>query len=244
MFSRGRGARLGLCAVLLFSGIVQAAVTVSPLRVQFTAAREVKKLTIHNPGDQPVRIQLTTTRWEQDDNGADRDTDTRELLATPPVFELAPGASQLVRVGLRRAPEPGRELAYHLYVRELPPAGTPEMGVRFRLQHAVPVFVRGAPELAPIMQWRLEPAAEGLPRLMLSNPGTAHARITAVQLATLPGGEVLLDWTGVLYALAGEAIDSSLLLRGAAPSGSALRLSVQHGVDGLSTRSEYFLTAP
>ena len=58
--------------------------------------------------------------WSQVE-GKDVYTATREVLANPPIFTVPAGGSQLVRIGLRRAPNTQRELTYRIFMQELPP---------------------------------------------------------------------------------------------------------------------------
>ncbi|MDA8656068.1 fimbria/pilus periplasmic chaperone [Luminiphilus sp.] len=77
-------------------------------------------LTVRNDGTEPASLQMEMLNWSQA-QGQDVLTPTRELLANPPIFTVPAGGSQLVRVGLRRAPDGQRELTYRIVLQELPP---------------------------------------------------------------------------------------------------------------------------
>lgn len=65
-------------------------------------------------------VQLEAMAWNKA-QGQDIYTPTTDLIAAPPIFTVPPGGTQIVRIGLRRAPDPQRELAYRVYFQEIPP---------------------------------------------------------------------------------------------------------------------------
>ena len=74
-------------------------------------------LTLRNDGDTSVVVQVTTVAWSQDaQTGEDRYEETHEILATPPVFEVAAHAEQIV----------GDAGLGHLYGRDGLPACDPD----------------------------------------------------------------------------------------------------------------------
>lgn len=178
-----------------------AAIELNPVRLALSHAQPVAALTVRNAGAAPVVLQLKTMAWTQED-GEDRYTPTGELLATPPIFTLAPGAAQTVRVGLRREPDARRELAYRLYLHEVPgtaePTGT---GVRISLRLGVPVFVSPPGEAAPRLHWGLERAPDGV-WLHARNEGNAHVRVAQFSLAA--DGESPIAHQNPVYILPGH----------------------------------------
>ena len=88
-------------------------------------------------------VQVQTFAWPRSPASADLEP-TRDLLAVPPVFELAGNAQQIIRVALRGAAAGEREQAYRLLITEVPRGGAPGTGVRFALRLSLPVFVTPA----------------------------------------------------------------------------------------------------
>lgn len=197
-FAGGLGALVALCWSAVAAGT---AIELNPVRLTLSHAQPVAALTVRNASEEPVVLQLKTVAWTQED-GEDRYTPSRELLATPPIFPLAPGASQTVRVGLRHAPDAQRELAYRLYLREVPGAAPDGTGVRISLRLGVPVFVSPlADAAAPRLRWRLEHAPDGV-WLHARNEGNAHVRVTQFSLAA--DGEMPVVHGDPAYILPGR----------------------------------------
>src|SRR5258707_7401851 len=94
---------------------------ISPIRAQLTGGHRTEALTIMNADDSPVVVQIRVVRWSQS-NGAEQLDDTRELLATPPVLQIPANGQQIVRVALRREPDPSQELTYRVIFEEVPQA--------------------------------------------------------------------------------------------------------------------------
>lgn len=196
-FAAGLAALAAACWSAVAAG---AALELNPVRLTLSRAQPVAALTVRNAGAEPVVLQSKTMAWTQDD-GRDRYTPTRELLATPPIFTLAPGTAQTVRVGLRRAPDAHRELAYRLYLQEVPGAAPAGTGVRISLRFGVPVFVSPRVDAAPRLHWRIERAPGGV-WLHAQNDGNAHVQVAELALAA--AGETPIAHRKPAYLLPGH----------------------------------------
>ena len=109
---------------------------------------------VTNIGEAPMGYVLTPYEWVIED-GEDVYTETKQFMAVPPTFQLAPGQTITVRVGLRN-PTPARfERTYRLSVREVP-TQTAEEGLAFAYNHMLPVYVAPAGGPEPInIEWSL-----------------------------------------------------------------------------------------
>lgn len=147
---------------------------------------------ITNHGARPVTVQIEAADWRQE-NGRDITAPSQELLASPPLAHIAPGARQSVRVMAR--PPGDNEHAYRLLVSELPDAEAEGAGVHVLLQFSVPVFVRHDPRVAPRLSWS---SAQG--RLIAANTGAQTVKLDSVILDGTPR-------PGLIYLLPGASRD-------------------------------------
>jgi fimbrial chaperone protein len=182
-------------------------------------------LLLENHGDAAVLVQGEALAWSQQD-GKDELVPTRELLISPPMFKLAAGGKQTVRIALLRPPDPARELTYRVYLQEVPPppaAGQPTVTTALRL--SLPVFVL-PPKVAalPVLNWRAAPSATGL-NLTLANDGNAHIQVSALKLS-LPDGSLLAEEKVFTYVLPGQAHSWDIPLKQPL-RGDKLKLSAQ-----------------
>jgi fimbrial chaperone protein len=197
-----------LCTLAGAHRAAAATLVLSPLRLSLSTKNPIGALTVRNDSDSATVVQLETLQWTQAD-GVDAYAATPELLATPPIFTLAAHASQLVRVGLRRAPDPARELSYRLFLQEVPPAATAEpAGLHVAVRFGVPVFVaapastdKSARSAAGGVQWRLRRAAGRL-TLSARNDTATHLQVTALTLHS--GGVSIASDKTPCYLLAGQ----------------------------------------
>ncbi|HYD70654.1 fimbrial biogenesis chaperone [Azospirillum sp.] len=159
-----------------------------PVRIDLAAERPSATMKVRNTGAERMTVEVRTAAWAQD-GGADAYQPTRAVLASPPVFELPPGAEQVVRVGLVEHTAGGRtaggvEGAYRIFLQELPePAAHRGEAVRTLLRVGVPVFVNTAGGAAPALGWAARREGGALV-LEARNTGTAHARIHALSVAS------------------------------------------------------------
>ncbi|GGX19801.1 hypothetical protein GCM10007242_28400 [Pigmentiphaga litoralis] len=221
-------------AALYVSGTaVAGSFSVDPVRLTLTASAPIVALVIRNSSDAPALIQLEPTSWTQQD-GVDRYEPTRDLIATPPIFTLPPHGTQIVRLGLRRAPDPRIELTYRLYLVEVPPPPPPDfVGMRVALRLGVPIFVTPAAPSAQALQWQLIKRPDGKLVIAARNHSALHDRIQSISLSTSDGapvsGQAIAD-----DVHAGQERQWPVHGNGIPVSGTQLRLSAttERGVAG------------
>ena len=102
-----------------------ASIGVSPVRATLSENQQIEAITLRNNGTKPATLQLEVMSWSQQ-NGKDIFKATRDVLANPPIVTVPAGGSQLVRFGLRRAPNLERELTYRIFIEELAPPPDPD----------------------------------------------------------------------------------------------------------------------
>jgi fimbrial chaperone protein len=204
---------------------------VTPVRATLSAKQPVAALTVRNESQEATVVQVEVVTWTQRE-GSDVYAATRDILATPPIFTVAPGASQLVRIGLRRDADPGRELAYRVFLQEVPPPAKSDFrGLRVALRMGIPVFVLPPTAVAPLLQWRAE-AAQGGVSLSLKNEGNAHVQLTDLRLVLPAGGELAREQMST-YVLPGQS--RGWRFNRSAPAGASLRLSARTDGGDLET---------
>jgi fimbrial chaperone protein len=172
-------------AVLLLAplGARAASFQVNPIRLTLSAEQATDVLRVTNTSDSPTVVQLQIVVWSQE-NGQDVYTPSRALLATPPIFTVAPGSQQVVRVGMRSAPDAKQETCYRLFLSEVPPAPAPGFrGVQIALRIGIPVFVEPAQPTAPALQWSAKRVSASELEIAAANNGTAHAEILKLIVA-------------------------------------------------------------
>lgn len=152
---------------------------VRPVRVDLGSRQPAAQLVVSNPTTRTLLIQAEAFDWSQD---KDREglTPTGNLIVNPPIFELAPGAQQVVRVGLRRAIEAAVEVPYRIWLTQVAtPGEATDTGVQMLLRVSLPVFVTGAGTGAPQAVWT-RGAADGA--LELGNSGARHLHVRELRL--------------------------------------------------------------
>jgi fimbrial chaperone protein len=212
---------------------IAASLSLVPVRISLTAKQPISAMTVRNDGDEATVVQLEAAAWAQTD-GKDVYTATAEILATPPIFTVPPGGSQLVRVGLRRAADADHELTYRLFLQEVPPPPTADFkGLRVALRFGVPVFV--APTKAvtkkgsvpvPSLQWHAH-AAAGTDRITLTaiNTGAAHVQVTHFTLAPLNDPTTPVEHQSPEYVFPGQHRDWQIAITPAPTAGTTLHVA-------------------
>ena len=201
-------AAYGLFLLVAGVSVVSAAsIGVSPVRATLSADQKVEAITVRNSGTEPMSVQLEVMNWSQQD-GEDVFTATREVLANPPIFTVPPGGSQLIRAGLRRAPDARRELTYRIFLQELPPPPSPDFnGAKMLMRVSLPVFV--LPEVAaqPALRWQAARTSDGALKISLTNIGNAHVQIANFSLSLPGSAQPWITQQSSTYVLHGQSRD-------------------------------------
>jgi fimbrial chaperone protein len=178
--------------------------SISPLRVELRSGTPTGALTIRNQEGTPVVVQAEVMLWEQA-GGQDLLAPTRDLLVSPAVFTLPGNGSQLVRVALRRAADPERELSYRLLLTEVPQqSGAGFTGLNVALRLSLPVFVQPGPSAVPRLDWSASRVASGRLAITARNAGTAHARVLSFSVAPTADATAAIPQDVATYLLPGQ----------------------------------------
>jgi fimbrial chaperone protein len=181
-------------AALIFAGLAAAAASpagasafrINPVSVAVAPDQGAAELRIENADSRPVAVRVTALRWTQA-GGRDRMEPTRDLVVSPPIFTVAPGAQQLIRVGFRNR-IPGA--AYRLIVEEIPGPKTPGTGISVLLKLDLPFYVIAGRGAVATLSWGARRAADGSLIVEGRNSGTLHAQILAIEARNAAGQAV------------------------------------------------------
>jgi fimbrial chaperone protein len=199
-----------LFAVAGAAPVAASTFNIAPIRADLSAAHRTEALTIMNADDVPVIVQVRVVSWSQK-SGAEQLDETRELLATPPVLQIPANGTQIVRVALRRDPDPSLELTYRVIFEEVPQAAPKDFtGLRVALRLSIPVFVapaHGKPNAQ--VAWESRWLPNGQLEIAATNNGSGHLQITDFE-AQFPGSLMPLRGVTSKYVLPGSRMSWTL----------------------------------
>jgi fimbrial chaperone protein len=177
---------------------------ISPVMINLRAGQGATGISMQNLGEATVYGQVRVYRWEQAD-GDDVLTPTQDVVASPPIIQIGPNSSQVIRLVRRSEQLPAGELCYRILIDEIPKDESgPASGVDIRLRYSVPMFVLPADERgAPALAWAVS-KKDGHWTLRVRNSGTQRAQIGALELSNA-GGQQFVVASGLFgYVLAGR----------------------------------------
>lgn len=178
--------------------------SITPLRLDLAAQSTTASLTVRNEQDTPALVQAEALAWAQAE-GEERLSGTSDVLVSPIVFTLPPKGSQLVRVALRREPDPARELSYRLILQEVPPEASPDFtGLKVALKLSMPIFVAPTVAATPELTFSATRGPKGALVLRADNGGGAHARVLGFTLSPATGDGPVLQDSVAAYILPGQ----------------------------------------
>ena len=124
---------------------------VSPIKVFLPADGSSEVIRVRNPDPTPALVQVQAVGWAKAEELDDAEP-ADEILAVPPIFELAPNSEQVIRLAHRDGKSAVVEKAYRLLITEVPQE-VDDGGVAFAVRLNMPLFVtpKGA---VPDPEWR------------------------------------------------------------------------------------------
>ena len=187
---------------------------VNPIRIDLSGSARNAALTLKNNGSEAVVVQINVMSWAQRD-GKDILNPTDEILVSPPIATIQPEREQIIRVGLRRAPDTQKEISYRLFLQEVPPPPAPGFqGLQVALRIGIPIFVqpRQGPAKATLV-WDAQLRTADVINLKLRNDGTGHIQVSDVELYLRDEKEPIAAQSSLAYVLPGQSREWDLKLR-------------------------------
>ena len=181
-----------MIGMVLSAASLAAEVSVLPVVIHLGPTQQRHAVSITNHGDEPLVMQAEAVVWTQTDQEDVYDK-TAELVVNPPIFQVKPGNSQVLRIGLRSKPSADTEKAYRLILREVPsqivaqpsatfPPNAAGSAVRVLLQMRLPVYV--APlKVRQGMEWKVVRRADG--EVAIEGFNTGNVRVVVSELRIL-----------------------------------------------------------
>ena len=190
---------------------------ISPVTITMRAEQSSAGITLQNLGDAPLFGQVRVFLWDQA-NGEEALTPTQELVASPPIVEIAANSRQTIRLVRTQAGPAPQERTYRVLIDEVARDDDPaRSGVDIRLRYSVPVFVQpaGAPASPPALQWALQREGDKT-LLQVSNSGGTHAQLADLVFIDAAGQRTQVAPGLLGYVLPGARMRWALKLPAAA----------------------------
>jgi fimbrial chaperone protein len=198
---RGRAAANAGAVMLMLalSGAGAQSLRVTPVNILLPPGQRVATLTVTNEGTSETAVQIRAYAWDQE-SGKDTITASSEIVTSPPLATISPGAAQIVRLMLRHKPE-GREATYRLLLDQIPPVASTQ-GVTIVTRMSIPIFSRPTGRVASHLRFRLERDTTNL-YLVVLNDGLCHDVVRDIVLSSTDGRQFRPSPGGLPYVLAG-----------------------------------------
>lgn len=201
---------------------------VSPVLAEVVAPGAATVMSLANKGDQPSTVQLRVYRWEQS-AGADRMVETTDVVASPPLLTVQPGATNVVRlVRVSRAPVKTEE-SYRLLVDEVPRTDRQNgFGVKIALRYSIPVFFTPREGNPPAVQWTLERKGS---EVIVNAINTGSRRVRLANLSLKGQGGTSTFGTGLAGYVLGSSANQWAIKNDTLKPGSKVEITAltEHG---------------
>jgi fimbrial chaperone protein len=214
---------------LLGGGLVQAGTfSVTPVRIFLQPRDRATAITFTNDGSTEVVLQADLYEWLQKPNGDDDLKLAEDVIISPPIIKLAPGAKQVVRLA-RLSMEPKEsQQTYRLIAREIPEIAAAKQGisVQIALALSMPVFITPK-DAKPNVICISVTVASGSIAFTCKNNGNAHAQVRYARV--MRDGKELTQLENGGYFLSGTQRALSLPLGSVTAGAVTLELALDDG---------------
>ena len=207
---RQRWLRLILLTCLLSLHANQSAATslrVTPIRLELSSNTPTSLLRLTNDDEAAKVVQVELMAWSQEQQ-RDSYQPSNDIVVNPPIFTVAPGKTQFIRIGLRHPVTSNDELSYRLFMTEVPQgqavaAQSGQLKVVLRL--SVPVFVSPQTATIPTLRWTAVSNQDNTIKITATNTGNVHYQIKSLELTDAQRSRVLAKETRGVYLLPGQS---------------------------------------
>lgn len=177
---------------------------ISPVTITMRAEQSSAGITLQNLGDAPLFGQVRVFLWDQA-NGEEALSPTQELVASPPIVEIAANSRQTIRLVRTQAGPAPQEHTYRVLIDEVARDDDPaRSGVDIRLRYSVPVFVLATGAAGKeALDWQVY-RKSGEWMLRVQNSGNFHAQIGSLTLTNQAGKDFVISSGLFGYVLAGR----------------------------------------
>ncbi|MBL0729511.1 molecular chaperone [Piscinibacter sp. HJYY11] len=162
-------------------------VSATPGSMYIQSGNSSTSVLIVNRSGQDMLLHAEAIAWRRE-GGADRDAPTKDLAIDLPVFALAPGGQQTVRITLRGPAASDQEMAYRMVLRELPAtnagpatARRASAAARAAMTLRVPVYVSPA-LVRRQQQWQAHIDDDGQLVAKVANLGNVHYKVGGLRV--------------------------------------------------------------
>lgn len=193
-----------LCLLVFPAVSIGGSFSVMPVRMFLGPKDRAIAITLENDGDTEVVLQTEVMRWTQDANGVDILDPSDDVVVAPPIIKLAPKAKQVVRLAVVTPRDPGRQMTYRLFVREVPEvqaAKEKTLQQPIALVLSLPVFLQPAQVKRDLACEAGKAASRQAADIVCRNSGNTYAQIREVELRR--GDKLLSKFEGSTYILPG-----------------------------------------
>ncbi len=231
---RRKPTAFALAAVLVLSYTSLAAeaqaLSVLPVNIFLQPGQAATTMTVTNQGTSKTSVQIRVYAWNQHD-GDDQLAPSEEIVISPPIATIAPGANQVVRLILRLPPV-GRdqESTYRILVDQIPPPAEPGI-VHVVLRLSIPIFAEPSKRAVPNAQFHVE-VKSGQIYLVAVNNGLRHDVLRDIELSTSDGRKLKPVAGTSPYILAGASRRWNIPAQGPLPLPSETLTLTGHSDSG------------
>ncbi len=188
---------------LLAAGANLGGIEVTPPRLQISARQPIQTVELTNNDVAIDLFQIHVSRWTQQ-NGKDVLSPTDDLIVSPLIFSLQPGARQVLRIGSRIMPDASTERTYRVFIKQLNAPVKARMGIAFQMEFALPVFLQPSAAGHPLLSCSLAGSGRNRGLLTIANAGNIHAQVSQLWIKQAGTGHILFAGTLASYVLAHE----------------------------------------
>lgn len=220
--------------LLAFGNAQASSLQVLPVGLILKPTQSAASITMINSGEEAVTVQGELFGWHVE-NGQSRFNPTEDVFFNPPVFTIAPGKSQTIRIGVPVPNDSATERSYRLFLQEVPSADPITGAVKIAIRFSIPIYLApSAPEQLDLkLSARPSPNNPKALVLNLSNTGNTHIAIRYLRLIDKETGHKLAEQEQYIALTAAGNAEFTLIAREALPP---TRLKVE----AESTRGQKF----
>ncbi|MAZ39928.1 MAG: hypothetical protein CMF49_07385 [Legionellales bacterium] len=188
-----------LCKIVFASNL-----QIQPVNINFKPQQTMSSIKLTNHDNKPIVLQIAIKQWQQDKNGKDIYQSTKALLATPKIFTIKPGHTQIIRLAIIQPQNRSHEQTYRLFIKELPRKQKNNQTNQLQLimQYILPIFINETKPLTKV-SYHLLKKNNKTQSISVVNQSNHHIVLTGILINDSKNDTIGIMEERGIYLLAG-----------------------------------------
>ena len=157
------------CFCIFFSFEIRAtSLEISPVQLEISSGETITSMELKNQSEDTAVFQISIMKWKSI-YGKEILEETSDVIATPPIIELSPNETKIIRIGLANPEKLEKWPTYRVILKEIPTSSSEKLfiGLKTLLNIRIPLLIDSIEPMTPKGNWVVSRVSQNQMKLKL-----------------------------------------------------------------------------